>query len=634
MISPKIFLLTDVLPYELPLIYSNRGLYLKLKDDPRWDNIKLGEKLKLDWTEPYNFYIAKNDESQRLISLPHPLSQLQMLKLIEKYGNEFIEFSKLHSIFSIRYPSGINNILKKNINSFEEEIKYMLDEEFEVENNDYEEYVDSYFEKKKYTRITDFYKSFLFKRLETQYSLLLKLDIQNCFYNIYTHSIDWAYLGDKNLAKKLIFNKDRFSAYLDKIMQCSNSNETNGILVGPEFSRSISEIVLTRIDKLVFQSLLDENIKYKNDYEVVRFMDDIFVFCNDVRVSETIRKKYQEFCFEYKLSINESKVRLEKRPFLRTQLWVSSIKKLTNNYVNDLDINKELQKKNLTRISDNFINEIRTVMFHFESQKNSIISYIFRFFENKSSVIIDKLKELEDENQKTNYLCNIIDLLHYLLVFSITSDNVIKYVKLNVKILLYARDIKDLKVIDIIYKKAFDLLKHNKYRNIELLNLFIMLRFIPKDLPERLILEYIDKSPDYFTLSTISYYLSLENRKYRYKKTVNKINDIVMHISEDLQEAFPSNPSKNAFYLTQKKDFYLIHDFYTNPIISKDTQNSIKKIKDRINSLTWSESNLSELFMIYIKDFNTPFMQWDADEEKIIQYILRKTNKIDSRISS
>jgi hypothetical protein len=633
MITPKIFILTDVLPYELPLIFSNRELYLKVKDDPRWENIKLRSK-DLDWSEPYNFYIAKNDDSHRLISLPHPLSQLQMQKFIDVYGDELIEFFKLHSIFSVRYPSGVNNIYKKNINNIEKEIKYMLDEEFEVENNEYEEYVDSYFEKKKYTRITDFYKSFFFKRLETQYSYLLKLDIQNCFYNIYTHSIDWAYLGDKNLAKNFIKKKERFSSYLDKIMQSSNSNETNGILVGPEFSRCVAEIVLTRIDKLVYQDLLDKNIKYKSDFEIVRFMDDIFIFCNEVKVADLVRKKYQEHCFEYKLSINESKVSLEKRPFLRSQLWVSPIKKITNNFLSELGINQESHIKNVSRISHNLINEVRSVMVQFESQKHSIISYIFRFFENNISSIINKFKGLDDENQKTNYMCNIIDLLHYLLVFSITTDNVIKYVKLNIKILLYARDAKDLKVIDIIYKKAFDLLKHNKFKNIELLNIFIMLSFIPKDLPERLILEYIEKGTDYFSLSAISYYLSFENRRFRYRKTIMKINEIVYRISEGLQEAFSVSSKENVFYLLQRKNFYLIHDFYSNPIISKETKKSIEKIKDGINSFTWSENTLKDLFIQYIKDFDTPFMQWNSDEEKIIQYVIKKTNKIDSRLSS
>ena len=107
---------------------------------------------------------------------------------------------------------------------------------------------------------------------------MMKMDILNCFNNIYTHSVDWAYLGSKEIAKANINNSERFSYIIDELMQYMNYRETNGILIGPEFSRLFAEIILTRIDNLIYSDLKKMGINYKKEYEIARFLDDIFIF--------------------------------------------------------------------------------------------------------------------------------------------------------------------------------------------------------------------------------------------------------------------------------------------------------------------------------------------------------------------
>src|SRR3546814_18773031 len=84
-----------------------------------------------------------------------------------------------------------------------------------------------------------------FIRLDGRYLRYRTLDISKCFYNVYSHTITWA-VKDKLLAKEF---KSAYSseAQFDKLMQRANSNETTGIVVGPEFSRVSAEINLHRI---------------------------------------------------------------------------------------------------------------------------------------------------------------------------------------------------------------------------------------------------------------------------------------------------------------------------------------------------------------------------------------------------
>ena len=73
------------------------------------------------------------------------------------------------------------------------------------------------------------------KNFEAKYKYLRKIDVSKCFYNIYTHSIEWAFLGDKEEAKNTLNKGIKIGAVLDKVMQYCNYAETNGIVVGPEF---------------------------------------------------------------------------------------------------------------------------------------------------------------------------------------------------------------------------------------------------------------------------------------------------------------------------------------------------------------------------------------------------------------
>lgn len=110
--SAKNFLMVDVLPYEIPLLYSNKKLVEHIFNTINWDKFELELN---DHTVPYQFYIWKSENSKRKLDLIHPFSQIQMLKFIEVYDQELIDFCNIYSVFSIRYPSSVNSAYSDNV---------------------------------------------------------------------------------------------------------------------------------------------------------------------------------------------------------------------------------------------------------------------------------------------------------------------------------------------------------------------------------------------------------------------------------------------------------------------------------------------------------------------------------------
>ena len=107
-----------------------------------------------------------------------------------------------------------------------------------------------YFTYNKHHKLSSILNSPSFNRDSLRYRFFSKLDIQNFFGSIYTHSITWAIVGDKHLGKEYSdwSLKNTFAAQSDIIQQKSNDNETNGIIIGPEINRIIADIILTHCD--------------------------------------------------------------------------------------------------------------------------------------------------------------------------------------------------------------------------------------------------------------------------------------------------------------------------------------------------------------------------------------------------
>lgn len=98
-------------------------------------------------------------------------------------------------------------------------------------------------------------------------------------------------------------------------MSKTNYNETNGIITGPEFSRIFSEVIFQGIDSEIYKALEKLDIICGVDYEIRRYVDDYFLFANNISKLDIIERKIIDMLYYYKLSINKSKRVFQERPF-------------------------------------------------------------------------------------------------------------------------------------------------------------------------------------------------------------------------------------------------------------------------------------------------------------------------------
>lgn len=644
------FLLTDILPYEIPLIFSNTSFYKYIVNENDLDKCSLESVIMKD-TEPYVFNTKKNNGGIRRISLLHPLSQLHTLKFISEYGNEFIDFQKTNRTFSVRYPYKVAGNKNDVSEKFLEDLKIFNMDIDDSNLSEDERIGKTYFSIRNYVRITDFYRSNYFKQLEVKYNYMEKIDIKNCFDSIYTHSLEWAYFGSKYLAKDFI-PKDReyqkttrFSKCLDKVVRSTNFAETNGIPIGPEFSRTVSELLLCRIDKVVHDKLTKNNHVYKRDYEVVRFMDDIFIFSNNQQLCRHINEVYSEVCLHYKLHINNEKSYSEKKPFLRQHLWVTRLKRILAEQKEEIEsgaIEYEdettgdmfTNEINISFIYHDTINSFKQLLVDFEDQKSYIVSYVLSFAERNIYDIAMSLNEYADKIHAVSVAKRYVSFIQYVLSYSITAGNVIKFCKIIkiIKELLDLNEQNKMIIEDYIFKKTLDIIRFNSVTPIEIQNLIIMLKFFNNNIPENVFERILDSDSSYFILATIGYYISDGNRPRYYKKTIKKINHIVAEILENIDYRYSIKYDKNKkneglLSLLLSGDFYLLSDFRTLPILSKNNLDKLERIFSSISCHQWNgdKDYFINKFLKFIGDKKNTFINWNAVEENVVMTVVKRS---------
>lgn len=372
-------LLTEVLPYELPLMLDNEGFYQNMQDNElcKSFNDVFNGKMK-DWTIPYDYSVRKyGGDKSRKLSLMHPLTQLQCAQFYEDYDDYMLSLCN-NSPFSIRYIAKRAKCIfkKEECEEVEEQQKRI-----EICDDEIEKYYRSYFSYKRYDMMYKFFISGDYLRLEQKYPNLMKMDIANCFYHIYTHTIAWAIKG-KVQAKELI-GKKTFENAFDTLMQHANYNETNGIIVGPEISRIFSEVILQRVDVNVLNRLKQApfSLKLGRDYEVRRYVDDHYIFANSEENLRKILEVYKEELQFYKLFINESKLEFIERPFVSD---LSDAKQEINDLFSrvaekwlakDGDGKYKYEVKNEIKAFSSIVNEFRSLSHRYKQKYGAINRY-------------------------------------------------------------------------------------------------------------------------------------------------------------------------------------------------------------------------------------------------------------------
>lgn len=436
--------LTDMLPFEVPPTFSNRGFYRFLRDNSveiekkqlRWvcetgaldrtmrllfdinPTVAITTEVVTEWgktktrrsvpigkmaTIPFNFRVSHNLDG-RTLSVIHPRNQVAVASFYAKHSALIIYHTSV-SEFSIRRPVSVSRYAYFNDKLHEERLDGVAG--LEEEDREYEQ-LGSYFVYRNYRNIHRFFESYKYHRSEKKYDAMVQIDVSKCFDSLYTHSLPWAVLGKDQAKFSLKESKGTFGGRFDVLMQNLNHNETNGIVIGPEFSRIFAEIILQSVDADLIKQLAEgAKLTHKIDYEIFRYVDDFFVFYNEDSTQLKIFETLQEILKSKKLSINTAKIKHYKKPII-TEITIAKerISALLNDQINPVceeellaDASEPPKRKLVCSINANrLITRYKAVIKEASVAYGDMLNYTFAIMENK----LDKLFNSYIASDKTD----------------------------------------------------------------------------------------------------------------------------------------------------------------------------------------------------------------------------------------
>ena len=592
-------LLSDVLPYEIPISFSNRHFYKFIlenrisieqtsivwqKSSPALDSIvhlmfalpvnskrltdeqRIVGTQKLDFRcyklkgnsapipmssmKPFAYKIRHKQNEFRELCVPHPRSQLNIVNFYDRCKETILYYTSLSS-FSIRAPSRISKFrYHKDSLHYARLVK---DSSIVEETGREYENLKSFFVYKQYSNIYKFYESYKFHRSEKKYNKLIKLDISKCFESIYTHSIGWAILGKETQKEALKKSTGTFPDHFDKLMQRMNFGETNGIIIGPEFSRIFAEIILQSVDREVEQLLRNSEKRLINkiDYEIFRYVDDYFIFYNEKSEKNTIVDQLQHSLRNYKLYLNSSKAVLYKKPII-TEITMAKkeiAKLLTSGigFIIENNDDKKLQKGSIFVNSNSLITEFKTIIKKCGVTYMDTLNYTLSIVEHQCENVFKNFNKLtaecRSEPELIQAVIGILEFVFFIYSVSPRVNTTIRLCRITQSIISFFKsDVSSPGQVELVKKQIFDnicfILKKNgseKQTQVETLYLLIALSELGREywLEQNVLADYLGvligsdhsrsipaNSLNYFSITVALFYMK---DKVRYKRLRNLI---------------------------------------------------------------------------------------------------------------
>lgn len=267
-------------------------------------------------TIPFGFEICHKASEGRRLTVPHPLNQLVVAEFYHIHA-PLIEYYAGLSPFSIRKPARV-----ARYSNFKDKLheKLLAKQRGQIEEHGKEyDQIGSFFVYDSYSNVFKFFESYQYHRSEKRFNAMVKVDIAKCFDSIYTHSLPWAIHGNRAVKDGLNPSKTTFGGRFDALMQNLNQNETNGIVIGPEFSRVFAELILQSVDVSVERQLRQRRsgaLLHKHDYEVFRYVDDYYIFYNDAQQADIIIEHIRHNLLQMKLNLNSEKTKTYDKPII------------------------------------------------------------------------------------------------------------------------------------------------------------------------------------------------------------------------------------------------------------------------------------------------------------------------------
>lgn len=578
--------LSEVLPYETPATFSNRFFYeflvrnnIQLESNRiKWnkeDNV-VREIIKIlfglpssfiqdqspsqiilndiKWSLkaiPFQYKISHKKKEFRELTVVHPKSQICVVEFYDNFKNLILYYSD-QSEFSIRYPfkvaqySYFKDRLHYDTLSPDHEIAGVEEFDKEYEN------LKTYFSYKEISNIHKFYESYKYHRCEKKYKHLYKFDISKCFDSIYSHSISWALLEKEIVKHNIGKSSSTFGGKFDRLLQNLNYGETNGIVIGPEFSRIFAEIILQKIDKTIYEQLLqlETPLVHKRDYEIYRYVDDYFIFYNDEAIKDEVVGKFRLKLRDYKLGLNEEKSEEYSKPILTgiTVAKVNIVKLLDKNLSFTSD--SETTPETFYVSSNKLITEYKIIVKDADVRYKDIQNFTLGCIDNKVVAFIKKdVDANRDQSVSTKIILELLDLTFFIYTVEPRVNSTIKLCAITAKIIQFAKLYLNNDYQDRVFKKVYDeiflVLKKDRMKEhiqIETLYLLISLKELGREyrLDEEVLAYYmgIDLKNKkcsfplhYFSITVILFYIG---KKVRYKSLRKTLEKYIIHKIENV----------------------------------------------------------------------------------------------------
>lgn len=628
--------LTDMLPFEVPPTFSNIGFYRFLRRHGieivnrrvRWvsdnpdveialrilfsltDQGAINEEIVSEWgktftrksaplkyesglpkgTIPFQFKVAHKSDG-RTLSVPHPRSQVEVAAFLADYYS-LITYYAARSEFSLRRPVSV-----ARYSFFKDDLHERRVEKdghgVELDGREYEQ-LGSYFVYRKHRNIHKFFESKDYHRCEKKYDAMMQVDVAKCFDSIYTHSISWAILGKAQAKFNIDKSKGTFAGVFDQLMQGVNHGETNGILIGPEFSRIFAELILQNVDCDIQEALESLGLRHKRDYQIFRYVDDFFVFYNKTEDQQSILDAIQDSLRRKKMNLNASKMKPYLKPII-TEVTIAKerISSLLNERIVPAAKVAEGADPSDPKRFDCEISPSKLIV-HYKAilkeagvEYGDLMNYTLAILESKTRKIISAYGECEksdrDQRRVVRALHGLVEMCFFLYSASPKVNHTIRLCRIvSIAVDFIDRRAFPYEMKHLLYKFIYDNIieqiekyKMTPYREVESLYLLIALSQIGKEywLPEESLLKHFVISKDaegtytrkgYLNHFSITVLLSYIRNKVRY----NGLRAFIeQHIVAKLQ-------ATKAHCPLEAESLMLLLDTFTCPYVAVQAKES------------------------------------------------------------
>ena len=647
-------LLTEVLPYEVPILLTNEGFYSRSYEDQ--EEGLLGAILQPSKeTHPFTYKIVKSASSYRTLYLIHPSSQQDFISFYKTYSSLICGLTA-RSEFSLRAPAEVaawyfepDNSLRDN-SIKDEGAEANIDDTMAVQFK----YASSFFLYKKYSFLYKFYDSYEFHRLEKKFKKLLKFDISKCFDNISTKRLGEAVKDE--IYHKEHFGKINFENKFAKLMESTNFGRNDGLVIGPEFSRIFAEIILQNVDNQVLKT----NLQLQGSYDVRRYVDDYFLFYNDDKVGEHILSEFQESLEKVKLYLNESKISRHRAPFLT---GITMAKKDIQDIFSSLFDTFDQSKKGVTPdldipestdshsdqpeekitfikyfkgpgvVANRLIRDIKAIVRSNEVEFETITGYFFTVIKNKIHEVYGYSAALDDVQQENvlKFLLVIIDVTFFVYSMDVRVRSTFLVSQISIICCRIAKLMKPVYGDEIIKKIQDEITFTMKNKRadktssgVEVINLLIALREISgdedliseDDISKFIFSENIEniKTANYFQVISILFYIK-NNPVYENLK--RKLKSVVLSILATQRASVYSEASHILLdlvrcpYLDRPFKTKMISDSFQTEFGRRPTSSELKKQYKRISLhdwfVDWSEAGIKIERLLQKKELKTAY---------------------------